>query len=102
MDVVVSGFGASTPGTRLIDPEALSGGYVGFRFSGLGGTASDVRLVLDYERGALSLGGVLGTVEGAEVTLNDRPDVGEAELRLPFHGPTPMRASGELCRARWR
>ncbi|OYU20118.1 MAG: hypothetical protein CFE34_01980, partial [Rhodobacteraceae bacterium PARR1] len=82
MDVVVSGFGASTPGTRLIDPAALSGGYVGFRFSGLGGAASDVRLVLDYDRGALSLGGVLGTVEGAEVTLNDRPDVGEAELRV--------------------
>ena len=28
------------------------------------------------------MGGVLGTVEGAEVTLNDRPDVGEAELRV--------------------
>jgi hypothetical protein len=79
LDILVGALGARGPGSVLVAPEALSGGYVAMRIGGVT-QADELRLRFAYERGAIVPQNVLPTMDGATVTIEHDADAGEFEL----------------------
>jgi len=81
-DIVLSPTGgAEGPGEKLIDPDALLGGYLALRMRGLQG-ADSVTLRFGYEGGALMPDTLLPVAESAHATLTDHPDREEFEVTV--------------------